>query len=65
MNIGFIIYLFIIPVEPGLVKFESAGISRPGSSTDPMSVVRSESPGRVERSLQLARKKELEGEIPR
>lgn len=32
---------------------------------DFMSVVRSRSAGRVERSLKLARKKELEGEIPR
>lgn len=43
-------------LEPGLVKFESMGISRPSSSAESVRA------GRVERSLQLARKKELEDE---
>ena len=48
-------------LEPGLVKFESMGISRPSSSAES---VRAGSAGRVERSLQFARKKELEDESP-
>lgn len=51
--------------EPGPVKFESQGIPRLGSGTAFASVVRGGSAGRVERSLQLARKKELVDEIPR
>lgn len=46
--------LTLLPPEPGLVKFESVGITRPCSS-DCASVL-----GRVQRSLQVARKKELE-----
>ena len=52
-------------IERGLVQFESAGISRPGSSTDGLSAIRGGSAGRVEKSLQLARKKEPEDVIPR
>lgn len=58
-------YYFCSNVEPGLVKFESVGISRPSSSADCLSAVRGGSAGRVERSLQVARKKELEDELPR
>ncbi|XP_078378374.1 uncharacterized protein LOC144661470 isoform X2 [Oculina patagonica] len=58
--------LIVLSPEPGQVKFESADISKPGSSTDSTSVVRNGSAGHVERSLKLARKKEqLESEIPR
>lgn len=52
--------LIELPPEPGAVKFECQGILRPNSST----AVRGGSAGRVERSLQLARKKELVDEIP-
>ena len=52
-------------LEPGLVTFESVSSARPCSSIDCTSGVRSKSAGRVERSLKLARKKDLEGEIPR
>ena len=54
------VFLYFNVVEPGAVKFECQGISRPSSST----AVRVGSAGRVERSLQLARKKELVDEIP-
>jgi len=57
--------LIICFLEPGLVTFESASSSRSCSGIDYTSVVRSRSAGRVERSLKLARKKELEGEISR
>lgn len=52
-------------VEPGLVKFESDTISRAGFSMDPVSVVRGGSAGHLERSLKLARKREVDGETPR
>lgn len=54
------VFLYFNVVEPSAVKFECQGISRPSSST----AVRVGSAGRVERSLQLARKKELADEIP-
>jgi len=57
--------LIVLPPEPGHVKFESVSVSRPSSSADYLSGTRTGSAGRLERSLQLARKKELEDEFPR
>jgi len=57
--------LFVLFSEPGHVKFESVSVSRPSSSADYLSGTRTGSAGRLERSLQLARKKELEDEFPR
>ena len=47
--------------EPGLVKFESLGITRPTSNTD--SSKTTSALGRVKRSLHLAKKKEQEDDI--
>ena len=46
-------------IDKEFVRFENGG----GSSTNCVSVVRVGSAGRVERNLQMARKKELEDEI--
>lgn len=51
--------LIVLPPDKEFVRFENGG----GSSTNCVSAVRVGSAGRVERNLQMARKKELEDEI--
>lgn len=51
--------LIVLPPDKEFVRFENGG----DSSTNCVSVVRVGSAGRVERNLQMARKKELEDEI--